>query len=156
MQIATAVVAALDDDAQAVDAVQPMKSGWWIYLRTNANRERLVNQGITVTGKYIPLRSEFHSNVQQMVKVVVKDLPLHMVDNLQILSVLSDICEVASEIHYRTLWHEGKPTSIRNGDHFFYVMEAAVNNLPKTFEVSGITARVFKPKQWLHARGANR
>ena len=39
MQIATAVVVALNDDAQAVDAVQPMKSGWWIYLCMNADRE---------------------------------------------------------------------------------------------------------------------
>ncbi len=134
MQIATAVIAALDDDAQAVDAVQPMKSGWWIYLYMNADRERLVSQGITVERKHIPLRSEFCSNVQQTVKVVVKDLPLHMVDNSQVLSVLSDICEVASEIHYGTLWHEGKPTSIRNGDHFFYVTEAVVNTLPESFK----------------------
>ena len=80
MQIATEVVAALDNNAQAVDAVQPMKSGWWIYFM-NADRERLVSQGITVAGKHISLRSEFHSNVQWTVKVVVKDLPLHMVDN---------------------------------------------------------------------------
>ena len=84
--------------------------------------------------------------MQQTVKVVVKDLPLHIVDNSQVLSVLSDICEVASEIHYRTLWHEGKPTSMRNGNCFFYVMEAVVNNLLETFEVAGITARVLQVK----------
>ncbi len=36
MQIACAVVDALNDSS-AVDAVQPMKSGWWIYVQTTAS-----------------------------------------------------------------------------------------------------------------------
>ncbi len=41
MQIATAVVQLLGDDG-VVDAVQPMRSRWWIYLRTKADHETLV------------------------------------------------------------------------------------------------------------------
>ncbi len=67
------------------------------------------------------------------------------VDNSQVWSALSDMCEVTSEIQYGTLWHEGKPTSIRNGDHFFYITEAAVSSLPENL-VSGFPAHLFKPK----------
>ncbi len=41
MQIACSVVEALNDMA-AVDAVQPMKTGWWIYLHMQADHDRLV------------------------------------------------------------------------------------------------------------------
>ncbi len=36
MQIATAISDSLSDDC-AVDAVQPIHIGWWIYLRTQAD-----------------------------------------------------------------------------------------------------------------------
>ena len=58
MQIATAVVDALSDN-QAVDTVQPMKLGLWIYMRMTQDRELLVSGGITILGKHIPLCSEF-------------------------------------------------------------------------------------------------
>ena len=80
MQIACAVVEALNDP-QVVDAIQPMKSGWWIYVQTNADHERLVMQGLTVAGKHIPLRSEFHTTRKRTVKIMIRDLPLHAVDN---------------------------------------------------------------------------
>ncbi len=67
MQIVTAVVETLDD-AQAVDAVQPMRSGWWIYLQTAFDREQLVSSGITLGGKHIPLRFEFRPQCQTSVK----------------------------------------------------------------------------------------
>ncbi len=54
MQIATVVVQTLGDE-DVVDAVQPMRSGWWIYLKMKADQERLVQSGITVAGKYIQL-----------------------------------------------------------------------------------------------------
>ncbi len=56
MQVATAVVQSLGDD-MAVDAVQPVRTGWWIYLCTHTDHAHLVAQGITLAGKYIPLRS---------------------------------------------------------------------------------------------------
>ncbi len=80
MQIANAVVDALNDSL-AVDAVQPMKSGWWIYVQTTADQERLVAQGITVAGKHVPLRSELVTSRKRTVKIMVHDLPLHTVDN---------------------------------------------------------------------------
>ncbi len=45
IQIATAVSDLLGDDC-AVDAVQPMRTGWWIYLWTQADCARLVTQGL--------------------------------------------------------------------------------------------------------------
>ncbi len=104
LQIATAVADALGDDI-AVDAVQPMRTGWWIYLQMQADRARLVAQGLTLGGRHIPLHSKFHTTQMKTVKVTVKDLPLHVVDNEQVLSVISDLCVVKSEIFYGMVWH---------------------------------------------------
>ncbi len=106
MQIACAVVDALNDSS-AVDAVQPMKSGWWIYVQTTADRERLVAQGITVAGKHVPLRSELVTSRKRTVKIMVHDLPLYAVDNEQVLETISENFAVSSEVLYSTLWHNG-------------------------------------------------
>ena len=129
-----------------VDAVQPMKTGWWIYLRTQPDRDRLVAQGITVAGKHIPLHSEFRSNTQCSVKIVLKDLPLYMVDNSQVLDAMTDQCKVVSEVFCGTLWQDNQPTSIRNDDRFLYVLEGVVSTLPDTIMVAGMPAWLFKPR----------
>ncbi len=54
IQVATAVVQALHDNT-AVDAVQLMRNGWWIYMKTNADCNKLVTSGITIVGKHIQL-----------------------------------------------------------------------------------------------------
>ncbi len=59
IQVATAVVQSLKDDT-AIDAVQLMCNGWCIYVHTHADQTALVNLGITLVGKYIPLKSVFH------------------------------------------------------------------------------------------------
>ncbi len=145
MQVATAVVDALNDPG-ALDTVQPMKSGWWIYLRTTEDRDRLVANGVNIAGKHIPLRSEFRTARQKMVKITLKDLPLHTIDNSQVLEAVSTICAISSEILYSTLWHEGEPTSIRNGDHFFYVTEHDAECFPDTVDIGDVQAQVFKPR----------
>ena len=106
MQIATVVVQSLGDEG-VVDAVQPMRSGWWIYLKTKADQERLVQSGITVAGKYIQLRSEFWSANVKSVKITLRDLPLHCVDNAEVLEAVSHLCTVLSPVQYGTLWHNG-------------------------------------------------
>lgn len=55
MQVALSVVTALSGDEECIDAVQPMQTGWWIYLRTRLERDRLVAQGLVLMGKHIPL-----------------------------------------------------------------------------------------------------
>ena len=123
-----------------------MKTGWWIYLCTQPDRDHLVAQGITVVGKHILLHSEFRSNTQCSVKIVLKDLPLHMVDNSQVLDAMTDQCEVVSEVFYGTLWQDNQLTSIRNGDKFLYVLEGVVSTLPDTIMVAGMPAWLFKPR----------
>ena len=150
MQIATAVVETLDE-AQAVDEVQPMK---WIYLQTALVREHLVSSGITLGGKHIPLQSEFRPQHQTSIKITIKDLPLHMVDNAQVLNALSKICEVTSEVFYGTLWHDGKATSICNGDRYCYVPHVAAAKLPDVLIVADMEAQILKPKALLHVRDA--
>ena len=154
IQVATAVAQSVGNDT-AVDAVQPMRIGWWIYLRTHADHAHLVVQGITLAGKYIPLRSEFCSSQWKTVKIIIYDFSLHEVDNDQVLEVMNILCTVHSEVLYGTVWHEGQPTSIRNGDWFMYVSEDVVPSLPDSVEIAGICGRVIKPAamRWCHHCG---
>ncbi len=143
MQIATAVVQALNDDS-VVDAIQLIRAGWWIYLKANADRERLVQRGLTVAGKFV-CHSEFTTRTSRSVKITVKDLPLHYVDNAQVLETFSQICTILSPVQYGTLWYNGQSTSICNGDRFFYVPEAVVGKIPMSVKVGEYKARVFRP-----------
>ncbi len=104
MQVATAIAQSLGDDT-AVDVVQPMRTGWWLYLCTHADRARLVAQGINLVGKHIPLHSEFRLAQRRSVKVTIWDLLLHEVDNEQVLEHMNTLCTVNSEIFYSTVWH---------------------------------------------------
>ncbi len=70
---------------------------------------------------------------------------MHEIDNDQVLEVMNTLCTVNSEVLYGTVWHEGQPTSIRNGDHYMYVSEEGVSALPDSVEILGFCRRVFKP-----------
>ncbi len=59
IQIVTAVVQALKDEI-AVNIIQPMKTGWWIYLKTQSDHQKLVSLGMTVAGKYVQLCTELN------------------------------------------------------------------------------------------------
>ena len=91
------------------------------------------------------MHSEFYTTQMKTVKVTVRDLPLHVVDNEQVLLVISDLCVVKSEIFYGMVWHEGEPTSIQNGDHFFYISEEAVKDLPDWIDISGYQGWLVRP-----------
>ncbi len=107
------------------------------------DRELLVSGGITILGKHIPLHSEFRPQWQCTVKIVLKDLLLHLIDNSQVLETVSEICEVLSKIFYGTLWHEGRSTSIRNGDWYFYIPEHLVAGLPDRITIVETEAMVI-------------
>ena len=125
------------NDSTAVDVVQPMKSGWWIYVQTTADCERLVAQGIIMAGKHVPLRSELVTSRKRTVKIMVHDLPLHTVDNEQVLEAISESFAISSEVLYGTLWQNGQPTSIRNGDHYLYIAEDVAAAMPAEMTIAG-------------------
>ena len=78
------------------------------------------------------------------VKITVKDLPLHSVSNQDILDAVKEYCPVYSEVKYSNIWHNGKATSICNGDRFLYISQSDLAKLPKLLDVSTYKARVFK------------
>ncbi len=71
---------------------------------------------------------------------MIKDLLLHDVDNSEALEVISGICSVQSEINYTTIWFEGKPTSIQNGDRLVYLSEDQLSKVPETIQVKDYTS----------------
>ncbi len=144
VQIPTSVIQAMRDDS-VLDAVQLMKTGWYIYMHTVADRTRLVSVGITVAGCYIQLWSEFCPEARKSLKVMLRDLPLHSVDNEQVLHALNDICQVSSPVNFSNIWLNGQLTSIRNGDCFVYVDAADVSKLPDTLPVGKYITHIVKP-----------
>ncbi len=57
IQLAGSVASAMGD-GMLLDAIQPMRYGWYIYMRTLKDQAELMNRGITVAGRHIMLRSE--------------------------------------------------------------------------------------------------
>ena len=144
IQIALAVTQTLGND-EAVDGVQPMWAGWCIYVRTQADHNELVTKGITVAGKYIALCSEFQSSYKASAKVMIRDLPLHAIDN-EVLAAVCLLCLVLSPVSYSNVWYNRKMTNIHNGDRFLYVEESDLDKLPESIQIGEYAARVFKPK----------
>ena len=151
MQIACSVVEALADRS-AVDAVQPMRTGWLIYIRTQTDCDRLVSQGLIIAGKHVQLRSKSNASQKKMVKITICDLPVHAVDNEQVLEAVSASWPVVSEVLYSTVWYEGQPTSIHYGDQYIYVTEEVAASMPEILDVGEYVARVFKPLVMMKCR----
>ena len=139
IQIALAVTQALRNE-EAVDRVQSMWAGWCIYIRTQADCNALVTKGITVAGKYIALHSEFQSSYKASAKVMIRDLPLHTVDNEEVLTAVHPLCSVLSPVSYSNMWYNGKMTNICNGDRFLYVEESDLDKLPESLQIGEYTA----------------
>ncbi len=108
--------------------------------------------GLSVAGVHVPLRSEAHLVKKHSVKLTVRDLPLHAVDNEEVRAVISEICVVTSEVMYGTVWYEGQTTSIRNGDRYMYISEADVLAFPETINVGKHVGHIFKPPALMKCR----
>ena len=98
IQVAASVAQAMHDNS-VLDAIQPMRAGWCIYMRSIADRAKLVAQGITVAGRHIQLQSDVRHDKQRSVKVTLHDLPLHSVDNTYVLDALREVCHVTSPVY---------------------------------------------------------
>ncbi len=142
--MATAVVKSMGR-GQSLDAVQPMRYGWYIYMHTQADRNTQVQHRIVIAGKHITLRSDIHSSQRATVKITLTDLPLHSVSNEDVLDAVKVHCPVQSEVHYANLWFEGKLTSVRNGDRYFYIAQSDLPKLPSDFHILEHKAHIFKP-----------
>ena len=145
MQFTTSVCQSLGD-LTIVDAVQPMKTGWNIYVCTLVDRQALVNKGLTVAGKYVILWSEYLAPHKKSMKIMIRDLSLHAVDNEEVLDALKDICDVLSPVNYSNVFHNGQMTNICNGDRFVYIELSDMPKVPDIITVGEYQARVFKPK----------
>ncbi len=75
-----------------------------------------------------------------MVKMTIKDLPLHSVSNQDVLDAVKAFYLLQSDIKYSNIWFNSKVTSIRNGDCFLYVVQSDLSKLPEVFEVGSSKA----------------
>ncbi len=154
IQVAALVAQVMSDDS-VLDAIQPMRAGWCIYMRSITDRAKLVAQGITVASRYIQLQSDVRHDRQRSVKVTLHDLPLHSVDNADVLDTLREVCHVTSPVQYANVWHNDQLTSIRNGDRFVYMEVGDIGKLPNTLQVGEYVSRILKPVQMATCKRCN-
>ncbi len=121
VQVASVILRVMKDE-MVLDAVQPMKAGWYIYMHTLKDRVALVANGVTIAGRYIQLQSKVRPEKQRLVRITLKDLPLHSVSNEDVLEAIRNICHVTLLVKYANVWYDGKLTNIRNGDRFVYIL----------------------------------
>ncbi len=115
------VAAAIGDvvGKQNIDAVQLMKSGWQIYILTEADRLKLMSTRIELAGKSINLQALVRDpNFTPNVKIILKDLPLNEVTNDWVLLALKNLegIEVQSLVKYSNIFVDGCCTHLLNGD----------------------------------------
>ncbi len=146
MQIATSVADTMQD-LMVLDAVQPMRARWYIYMKTTVDHATLVSKGITVAGRYIQLQSEVRQDRVHLVKVTLRDLPLHSVDNETVLETLGEVCQITSPVRYSNVWYQGRLTNIQNGDRYVYMEAGDASKLPDTLHIGEFVSCVVKPLQ---------
>ncbi len=95
------------NNADQIDGIQPMKSGWNIYIKTEVDRAQLLISGLNVASQYVALTVS-RSNQTESVKLIIKDLPLHEVSNQDVLAALKENFEVLSEVKYSNVFINGK------------------------------------------------
>ncbi len=134
-------------DANQIDGVQAMHSGWNIYMKTEQDRAQLLMTGINLAGRHVSL-SVFRRDQGNMVKIIVKDLPLHEVLNSIVLSELKLHAKVSSDVKYCNVFVNGKRTHMQNGDRFAYVTQEEILKIPDDLFVQGFKARIFKPPKF--------
>ena len=131
-----------------VDAIQPIRNGWQIYMTTEADRALLMSKGLEIVGKSIDLQALVQDlNFNQNVKIILKDLLLNEVTNDRVLLALKkmEYVDVQSEVRYSNIYVNSPWTHLQNGDHFAYVTEASIPWLADTILVDDFTARIVKP-----------
>ena len=87
-QVASAIANAVG--GLALDAVQPIHSGWYIYMHTQVDRDALIEKGVVVAGCHVHLHSEQNPHQRDAVKITLKDLPLHSISNDQVLEAVKE------------------------------------------------------------------
>ncbi len=128
-----------------MDGVQPMRSGWQIYVKMEYDHTLLISRGIQLAGKWINLQALVWEPGFANAKIILKDLPINEVSNDEILKAVKQKVDIKSEVWYSNIWIDGKWTHLHNGDHFFYITERDVSQFDKVFQVCDFQAQVIKP-----------
>ncbi len=142
--MAISIIQAMGTHAK-LDAIQPMRTSWNIYMLTLLDHTHLIEKGIHLTGKFVLLHSKSQVGAQQLVKVTIKDLPLHSVGNEDVLEEVKKVCKVTSIVCYANLWYNGQATAIQNGDQYLYVEATSLDKMPEVLHVREYAGHIFKP-----------
>ncbi len=78
--------------------------------------------------------------------MTTKDLPLHSVENEDVLEALKDFCDIQSKVLYAYVWHNGHLINICNRDQFAYVLQQDISAVPDHIEIGSYRGWIFKPK----------
>lgn len=99
--VAMSVSKAISPDM--VDAIQPMKNGWQIYTRIEETRVELQAAGVDLASKHVSLNVSYGEGLHSLVKLIIKDLPLHEVSNEHVLAAVKEYGDVLSDVKYSNI-----------------------------------------------------
>ncbi len=106
--VATVVTVAIES-ADQIDGIQAMKAGWNIYMKSEVDRAALLLVGINLMGKHVSLAPSWHEYTE-LVKIIIKDLPLHKVLNQDVLAAVKELFSVLSDVKYSNVFVDGRKT----------------------------------------------
>ena len=104
--VVTSIAAAVEN-ADQIDGIQALKAGWNIYMKTEVDHAALLLVSINLAGRHVTLMPYRHEN-NDLVKIIIKDLPLHEVSNQDVLSSVKEHMDILSDVRYSNVYVDGK------------------------------------------------
>ena len=138
-----------------VDAAQPVRGIWRIYVKSREARVSLLSKNISIRGQNIllydknPQVTHANSPDEKMERITIKDIPLS-VDNSVIENFLKDRdgVELTSVIKYsKERTEEGTQTDYRNGDRYVFARHPIQPPLPRNLNIGSHRCRVYHETQ---------
>lgn len=131
--------------------VQQHRAVWVVFVRSDMDRVRLINKGISINNVNIKVYecNPFLNNYNNTVKVTIRDLPLNVNNSLVLKHFKSiDGLKLKSNVMYgQERYPSGRLSKCLNGERFFYAEAPFISPLQKKQTIEGYNCFVYHKNQ---------
>ena len=137
-------------DSNDIAGIQQIRRLWRIYLKSQTDRIKLISSGLMLRGASIPvydLNPYTKSRDENLTRVVIKDIPLSLSDDVIRAQIQAMKYEIQGDIYRQKLRVNGQLTNCFNGDRMLYITPPS-QPLPRKLLFGNLfMARVYHPGQ---------
>ena len=118
-----------------ISGIQPIRNLWRIYLDRHEDRVKVITSGLELRGAVTPvhdLNPYTKSRDENLLRVVIKDIPLSVSDQLIKSEFQAKKIQIQGDIYRQKLRVNGQLTSCLNGDRMLFITPPS-QPLPRKF-----------------------